>query len=90
MVDSDNINIENARVYITADTGGNLAQGTVIFNNLTNANGEIYIQFNYQGNQPIIIKVRKSSPPFTIYKHKKNIGIIQSNGYNNTLSMEYD
>lgn len=77
-------NIQDARVYIVADAGGPLAEGTVIVNSLTNASGNISSSFSFDGNQPIIGKVRKgtSSP---LYKTSPITGTITSNGFTNTL-----
>jgi len=54
--------IENARVLVTADTGGPLAQGTVIIDKvLTDVNGEVTTTFDYTSDQPIIGVIRKAS-----------------------------
>lgn len=58
---SDFSDIENARVYITADTGGDLASGTVILNSLTNASGIATTSiFQFTNDQPIIGYARKA------------------------------
>lgn len=60
------VNIENARVYIEADSGGPLSAGTEIMNELTNVSGVASASFNYTASQPIIGRVRKgtSSPRY--------------------------
>lgn len=59
--------IEGARVYITADTGGDLTAGTIIMNELTNASGVATTTFDYTSDQPVISRVRKASSS-TYYK----------------------
>lgn len=56
--------VVGARVFIEADTGGDLAAGTVIMNTTTNGSGVATATFDYTSDQPIIGWVRKgtSSP----------------------------
>jgi hypothetical protein len=56
--------IENARVYLIAETGGPLAAGTVIFNTLTNVDGEVTDSRELASDQPVSGWVRRgtSSP----------------------------
>ena len=57
--------IQGARVYITADTGGPLSQGTVIINKtLTDANGETSDTRSYASDQPItgVIRLASTAP----------------------------
>lgn len=57
--------IENARVYITAASGGPLVEGTVIMNTLTNSSGVATVAFDYTSDQPFTGRVRKgSSSPY--------------------------
>jgi len=72
--------IENARVYLTAASDGDLAVGTVIMNTLTNASGIAQdINFEYTNDQPIVGRVRKgTSAPF--YKTSTITGTITSTG----------
>ena len=58
---ADNSAIENARVYIEADTGGLLTAGTEIMSALTNASGIATVSFDYISDQPIVGYVRKGS-----------------------------
>ena len=60
--------ILNARVYIEADTGGDLAAGTVIMNTLTDGSGVATVSFDYTNDQPILAWARQGSTP-TYYKH---------------------
>lgn len=86
---SDLSNIENARVYIEADTGGPLAAGTVIFNKLlTNASGVASATFNFESNQPVVGRARKGSSPY--YKTADIAGTITANGFDVTALMEPD
>jgi len=63
---SDFSAVENARVYIEADSGGDLPTGSVIVSTLTNVSGSVAIDFDYTSDQPIIGYVRKgtSAPRF--------------------------
>ena len=58
--------IQNSRVYVTADAGGPLAQGTVLIDKvLTDSNGEVSDTRSYASSQPISGVVRNaSSSPF--------------------------
>lgn len=60
--------LQNARVYVTADSGGPLAQGTVIIDKaLTDANGQASDTRSYASDQPITGRVRlSSSAPYYI------------------------
>ncbi len=59
--------ISGARVYIEADTGGDLTAGTEIMNTTTNGSGVATATFDYTNDQPIIGRVRKGSSS-TYYK----------------------
>jgi hypothetical protein len=77
---SDASTIQNARVYLTADTGGPLAQGTIILNGLTNASGVIEdTGFNFTSNQPVTGRVRKSTTT-PLFKTSNLSGTIISSG----------
>ncbi len=54
--------IQGARVYLEAASGGPLASGTAIVNQLTDSNGEVNDTFNYSSDQPITGRVRKGTP----------------------------
>jgi len=54
--------LQNARVLLRADVGGDLAENTVIVNELTDNHGEVNKTFNYTSDQPIKGKVRKATP----------------------------
>lgn len=70
-------NIQNARVYLIADSGGPLADGTVIFNDLTNASGQVSDTRSLASDQPVVGWVRKSSSaPF--YKNSPITATIDS------------
>jgi len=75
----DSTPIENARVYIEADTGGPLTAGVVIFNGLANASGIISTEIDYDSDQPITGRVRKGSSS-TYYKTSQITGTVTSNG----------
>jgi len=58
-------NIAGARVYLIAGSGGPLSQGTVIFNTLTDSNGEVSDIRSLASNQPVTGWVRKgTSAPY--------------------------
>lgn len=82
--------IENARVLIEADTGGDLAVGTDILTGLTNASGVAEnTTFNFTNNQPIKGWVRKSSgSPY--YKQSIIAGTIINTGLTTTILMISD
>ena len=74
--------IEAARVYITADSGGPLAQGTVIIDKLeTNASGQVSDTRSYSGDQPFVGTIRRattSKGDGTLYKAQNVTGTISS------------
>lgn len=82
--DEQNNNVENARVaiYKTADM-------TQLMNELTNASGVAQESFNYVGDTPVIIRVRKSSstPKFIPVN---TTGTIGSAGLNTTVTFVQD
>jgi hypothetical protein len=82
--------IQDARVLMEADTGGDLAVGTDIVTGLTNINGEaVNAGFNYTNPQPVKGWVRKSTTqPF--YKQGIIAGTIQSTGLTTTILMISD
>jgi hypothetical protein len=53
--------IQNARVYLVAGAGGPLSQGTVIFNDLTDVNGQVEDIRSLASDQPVTGWVRKST-----------------------------
>jgi hypothetical protein len=71
-------NIQGARVYLICDSGGPLTQGTVIFNELTDASGNVSDTRSLASDQPVSGWVRKASgnPPY--YKTYEISGTIDS------------
>lgn len=65
---TDGSDLEDARVYLVADSGGPLTAGTVIFNTLTDVNGEVSDTRSLASDQPVSGWVRLSSPPGPYYK----------------------
>lgn len=53
--------VVGARVYVVADSGGDLTPGTVIINTTTNASGQASDVRSYTSSQPISGRVRKST-----------------------------
>lgn len=83
--------IQDARVYLTADSGGAIAAGTVIINGLTDANGEISDTRSLTQNQPVSGYVRKSSPGGDLYQSTPLSGTISTaNGLTLTALMISD
>lgn len=77
--------VENARVYLVADAGGPAVEGTVILNTIADANGEVSdLIYDFQGNQPVIGKVRKSTSG-SLYKTSPIVGTITSSGLSSTV-----
>lgn len=83
--------IQNAMVYVLADTGGGLSQGTPIINKvLTDVNGQATDTRSYSGDQPITGRVRKSTSG-TLYKTAPVAGTVSSaNGLSLTIQMIKD
>jgi hypothetical protein len=71
--------IQGARVRIIADTGGSLAVGTEILQDVTDVNGEVTATFSYVGDQPYKVKVRRSTTN-PLYKTSLGAGTITENG----------
>lgn len=72
-------NIQNARVYVEADTGGPLTAGTVLINDLTDASGNASDTRTLASDQPITGWVRRASSGFgTLYKQSQIAGTIDS------------
>lgn len=88
--DTNGTAIENARVYLVADTGGVLSAGTVILSGLTDVNGVLEdTGFNFVSNQPVTGRVRKSSStPY--YKTSPLVGAITNTGFETTAIMLLD
>jgi len=76
--------IEGARVYIEADTGGDVVAGTEIVNDITNASGVFATTFDYTTDQPIIGRVRHGTTS-TYYRTGTITGPIGSTGLTQTI-----
>lgn len=70
--------IQDARVYLVADTGGPLSAGTEIINALTNASGVASDTRSLASDQPVTGYVRKSSPGDDLYQSTAISGTISS------------
>jgi hypothetical protein len=82
--------VQNARIYLEADSGGDLSAGTVILNALSNASGIVQdTGFNYTNPQPVIGKIRKGSTS-PLYKEAPITGTITGNGLDLTITMVSD
>jgi len=81
--------ISGARVYIEADTGGDLVAGTEIMNTTTNVSGLATVSHDYTTDQPIIARVRKGSTS-TYYKENIIGGPLTSTALNETVLLVPD
>lgn len=86
--ETDGTPIEDARVYVYADSGGPLSAGDPILNALTNVSGVASGTTEYLGDQPIRGRVRKGSAPF--FKTSPFSGTITSDGFSTTVLMVPD
>ena len=86
---SDSSAISGARVYIEADTGGDLVAGTEIMNANADGSGIATLGFSFTNPQPIIGKVRKGTSS-TYYKTGTIGGSITSNGFTSTVLLIKD
>jgi len=87
--DFSGTDIQNARVLLLADAGGDLAEGTTILTGLTDVNGKITTNHRYTADQPVTGLVRKSSS--SIYFVNTPItGTITSDGLELTAFMIMD
>jgi hypothetical protein len=88
----DNSDVQNARAYLEADTGGALPVGTTILtpeSQLTDANGEVNDTFNYVGDQPVVGRVRRGTNPVR-YKTSPISGTITTDGFSATAALVRD
>jgi hypothetical protein len=84
--------VQNARVYIFADTGGDLVAGTAILDpesQLTDVNGEVSDTFIYTSDQPVLGWVRRGTNP-TRYKQAPISGTITADGFSWTAALVRD
>lgn len=82
--------IASTRVYLEADSGGDLSPGTVIMNTVADGSGVAEdTGFAYTNPQPVIGRVRKgTSAPF--YKTSPISGTITADGFDATAFMVRD
>lgn len=81
--------IQNARVRLLADAGGDLTEGDVILTGLTDALGQITTNLRYTSDQPMIGWVRKATTG-TLYKEASISATSTSNGLDVTIFMIKD
>jgi hypothetical protein len=81
--------ISGARVYIKADSGGDLPVGTEIVNTTTNGSGVVTTIFDFTNDQPITGYVRKGSSS-TYYKEASIGGSITATPLDLTVLMVED
>ena len=81
--------IQDVDVYVYADVGGGLPQGTEITSGTTDTNGEINTTPEFSGVQPVVNQGRKgSASPF--YQEGKSKGVLTANGLIATIYMISD
>jgi len=85
----DNSAIENARIRMTADTGGPETVGTVLLEGLTNASGQLSGTYRFSSDQPVTGRIRKGSTS-TYYKTAGIAGTITDAGLALTIFMIKD
>jgi len=82
--------VQNARVYMIADSGGPLSAGTEIINGLTDVNGQISDTRTLASNQPVTGWVRRATGG-TLYRQGNIAGTINSTtGLDLTVQMIRD
>lgn len=75
----DSTAVENARIRLTADTGGDLTEGVVISEGLTDSSGVLTTSLRYTSDQPVTGRVRRSTSG-TLYKEAPISSSISANG----------
>jgi len=83
------LEIQGVDLYIYADIGGTLPQGTEISSGTSDVNGEINVTPEFTGVQPLIIQGRKATvQPF--YQEGKSKGVLTGGGYSGSVYMISD
>lgn len=85
----DNSVVENARILMKADIGGDLTEGVVVLTGLTNASGIATANLRYTSNQPVTGWIRKATTG-TLYKTSPISATITSSGLDITIFMIKD
>lgn len=86
---NDSSPIENARVYMTAASGGIETEGDVLLAGLTNASGQLTGTYRYTSDQPVGGRVRRASTG-ALYKTGSISSTITSIGVDVTILMIRD
>jgi hypothetical protein len=82
--------VVGARVYLVADTGGDLPVDTVILDDVTNGSGVLEdTGFNYTNPQPVTGRIRKGTNT-PLYKQSPITGTILSSGLDLTIFLVSD
>lgn len=88
---SDNSNVSDANLYVFANSGGNLPQGSEIINATTDSSGNYSERLNLTPDQPCFIRVRSSSSSGGIfYKSSLSQSTITSQGLTLQVSLDRD
>jgi hypothetical protein len=83
-------NVQNARVYLIAGSGGPLTAGTVIFNTLTDSNGEVQDIRSLSNPQPVEGWVRKGTSSIYYKTAPISATISNSSGLDLTIQLIRD
>jgi len=86
--DGDAIAIESASVWIATDELA--ASRTVLMNEYTTGAGIAVANYNYLGDQEIILRIRKSSDGDIKYENVNAVGSIDNSGFETTIVMKMD
>ncbi len=86
---TDSSDVENARCYIKAASGGDLLENTLIMSELTNSSGVSTVSFDYTSDQPITGWVRQGTSS-TYYIEGVIGGPITSAGLTRTILLIQD
>lgn len=81
--------VQNARVYVAADSGGVEVAGTVLLQGTTDVNGQLTGTYGYVSDQPIIGWARKASAS-TYYREAPIGGTITSDGFSSSAFLVED
>jgi hypothetical protein len=83
-VDISGTPIENARVYLKTTADG------VIYNDLTDVNGQISLSYNYTGDEALVESKARKGSSLPYFKSAPISGTITSNGLSATITMISD
>ena len=80
--------VPGSRLLVQASTGGPMPIGTVLVNEEVNTDPASFV-VPFQGDQPILIRVRNASGPIA-FRPFEGAGVIQSTGFSASITQELD